>query len=26
LLLGGLLLWIVMPFLASRHLLKRQDI
>jgi Cu-processing system permease protein len=26
LLLGGLLLWIVIPFLASRHLLKRQDI
>jgi Cu-processing system permease protein len=26
LLLGGLLLWIVVPFLASRHLLKRQDI
>jgi Cu-processing system permease protein len=26
LLLGGLLLWIVMPFLASRHLLNRQDI
>jgi Cu-processing system permease protein len=26
LLLGGLLLWIVIPFLASCHLLKRQDI
>jgi Cu-processing system permease protein len=26
LLLGGLLLWIVIPFLASRHLLKGQDI
>jgi hypothetical protein len=25
-LLGGLLLWTVVPFLASRHLLKRQDI
>jgi len=25
-LLGGLLLWIVIPFLASCHLLKRQDI
>ena len=25
-LLGGLLLWIIIPFLASRHLLNRQDI